>query len=132
MKVHLGSLALLGLIFGNLFAQVPQKQVSDPCANPQNTVQMRDCASKQYQEADAELNRTYKKVMSALDDNEQKALLQKAQKAWLQYRDAYADFKADLYRGGTIAPQIKLICLTDITKARSLELLRTYNEDLKN
>ena len=131
MKRNMSLIVLVSISIA-LLAQAPPKPEPDPCVNPQNTFDMRVCASKQYKDADAELNRVYKIVMSALDDDEQKSLLRKAQLAWLQYRDANAEYQADLYRGGSIAPQIKLQCLADMTKARTAELKLTYDEDLDN
>lgn len=71
--------------------------------------------------ADKKLNVVYKKVMATLDEEGQ-AALKKAQRAWLVYRDAEAEFQADAMRGGSAAPLLYAGTLERLTKARILEI----------
>ena len=93
----------------------------------QTQLEMNEKASLDYKKADAELNKTYKKLVSLLDKNE-KALLIQAQKDWIKYRDSHCKFEADPYTGGSIKPLIWLTCLEEITKERTKHL----KESLKN
>jgi uncharacterized protein YecT (DUF1311 family) len=69
----------------------------------QTQVELNREAAVSFERADAQLNDIYKKVLSAaaaVDEERQRRLI-KAQRAWLAYRDAEADFEADEVRGGT-------------------------------
>ena len=118
MKVAAAVILLL-LASAHAFAQGTKK--SDPCANAQTQAEMNICAGKEYQAADAELNQTYRKLVSMLDD-EEKSQLKGAQNAWLKYRDANCEFVADQYKGGSIRPTISGLCLADMTRNRTAEL----------
>jgi uncharacterized protein YecT (DUF1311 family) len=104
----------------NAVAQNPQ--TPDPCDNAETTVEMRDCAGKEYKAADAELNTVYKQLMASLSDHPYEAALKTAQQAWLKYRDANCEFEAFDNRGGTIYPVVYNSCLAVMTRARTKEL----------
>jgi len=89
---------------------------------------MRNCAGKQYQKADAELNNVYQQLMSKLGDEGHKAALRAAQQAWIKYRDGNCEFEAYLNRGGTIYPVVYTGCLRAMTTARTKEL-REFSEE---
>ena len=114
------SIFLCFLVATNAAAQNHHSQ--NPCDNAQTTVEMRDCAGKEYKKADAELNSVYKQLMSKLTDEGHKALLKTAQQAWIKYRDANCEFEAYLNRGGTIYPLVYTGCLSTMTTARTKEL----------
>lgn len=98
------------------------QEPKDPCENGQTTVEMRNCAGKEYQKADAELNDAYKQLMSTITDEGHRAALRTAQQAWIKYRDANCEFEAYLNRGGTIYPVVYTSCLSAMTTARTREL----------
>lgn len=54
-------------------------------------------AGKEFNEADADLNVTYQKVLAKMKDPEDRALFIAAQRAWVQYRDANVKFNARYY-----------------------------------
>lgn len=111
-------------------ANLAQNQkLQDPCADPQTTVEMRDCAGKVYKEVDAELNKVYKQLMSKLEDEGHKLALKSAQQAWIKYRDTNCEYEAYLNRGGTIYPAVYTGCLTRMTKARTTELQELMKEN---
>lgn len=115
------SIILCFLIASQAAAQT--EQTHDPCADAQTTVEMRNCAGKEYKKADAELNTVYKQLMATLSGKEHQAALRSAQQSWLKYRDANCEFEAFLNRGGTIYPVVYTSCLTTMTRARTKELL---------
>ena len=90
---------------------------------------MRDCAGKEYQKTDAELNAVYKQLMASLSDREHQASLRAAQQAWLKYRDANCEFEAFENRGGTIYPLVYTSCLAAVTRARTKELRAQTEEE---
>ena len=101
-------------------AQAPSKPESS--IRIITTIEMRENAWKEFNEADANLNVVYKKLLARIEEPAVKANLQAAQRAWLHYRDTNAKFEASFYEGGTIQPQIHTISMTTMTKNRSKEL----------
>ncbi len=120
------SFAML-IMFGALSGLAEPQKTKDPCANAQTTSEMRDCAGREYKQADEELNRVYRQLMAKLDDEGRKTALRTAQQAWIKYRDANCDFASYLNRGGTIEPVVRYNCMTGMTVARTKEL-REYLE----
>ena len=91
-------------------------------SHTQTQSEMNEEAAQEFAKADADLNKTYKAVMSRMDD-ESRALLKASQKAWIVYRDAEAQFQSDLEaRGGSIYPLTFLIHQTTLTEQRTAEL----------
>ena len=90
-----------------------------PCQRDfaQSQNEMTQSAAKDFEKADAELNKVYKMVMADLDE-EGKAKLVKAQRAWVAYRDAESEFAADEERGGSMAPMIHYGAQAKLTRAR--------------
>ena len=62
---------------------------------------MKICHNKEYKEANKKINKVYKKLMKMLD-KVGKQKLRKSERAWIKYRDANSEFKADMARGGTM------------------------------
>ena len=88
----------------------------------QNQFEMNREAEASFTKADAELNRVYAKVIATLDD-EGRAKLKAAQRAWVAFRDAQADFEMDSEaRGGSMAPMIHAGVRASVTKARIAQL----------
>ncbi len=105
----------------------PQK-TRNPCANAQTTVEMRDCAGREYKDADDELNRVYRQLMAKFGNDEgHQTALKTAQQAWIKYRDTNCDFACYLNRGGTIEPVVRHNCMSSMTVSRMKEL-REYLE----
>jgi uncharacterized protein YecT (DUF1311 family) len=97
------------------------KQEALPCSSETTTAGMRSCENQRYERAQKALDAAYDELMKKLDDTG-KAKLRSAQSAWLQFRQADADFEADTARGGTLAPLIKITVMADLTEARAAEL----------
>lgn len=119
-------LALSMLIFVTV-PTGPQAQKKDPCTDGETTAEMKQCAAKKYKQADDELNRVYRQLMSKLDDEGHRTSLKTAQQAWLKYRDNNCDFESYLNRGGTIYSVVVTDCMTSMTTSRTKEM----NEQIK-
>lgn len=52
-----------------------------------------------------------------------------SQDAWRKYRDSETDLEGSFYEGGTIQRQIKLECMTRMTKERTRELRKLLNDE---
>lgn len=101
--------------------QVVEKQIAD------TQIDLNQAAQREYQQADLVLNQAYAQLMTALLP-EQQQQLKVAQRAWLKFRDAEADFRAAPYQGGSIQPLIYSQTLLELTEQRSSQLKALYKE----
>lgn len=108
-------------------AQQPQADCFDKAVTQLDS---NDCAARQYQEADAELNRVYKAILEKYKkDPLFLDKLRVAQRAWLAYRDAEIEAKyphaneGNYY--GSIFPMCHSLYQTELTQAR-VEKLREW------
>jgi len=115
--------AVLICVTVGLSAQAPKQsgQVAGGCENAVTTATMRTCEGLRYTTANRELDEAYQALMDRLDAG-QKQKLRIAQRAWLRFRDANADFESSQAQGGTLAPLLRLGTLTEMTIARTNEL----------
>lgn len=97
------------------------KQDGLPCSSETTTAGMRNCENLRFQRAEQALDSVYAELMKKVDKRGQ-AKLRAAQSAWLQFRQAEADFQADMVRGGTLAPLIKITVMADLTESRVEQL----------
>ncbi|WP_311944166.1 lysozyme inhibitor LprI family protein [Halomonas piscis] len=89
------------------------------------TLKMRNAQGRAYERWDTELNMEYRELMRTLKPEEQ-AALKKAQRAWLAFREAEADFwwTESLSGGGTLQPVIVSDQSLSLLKARVCQLRR--------
>jgi len=98
-------------------------------ARSQSQPELNAAADAEYQKADARLNTTYKKLLAKLDDEGKKKLIA-AERAWVAYRDAQADFEADAAaRGGSMEPMEYSNSCLELTEARVKQLEKAISED---
>jgi uncharacterized protein YecT (DUF1311 family) len=83
----------------------------------------------EFEQADAELNKTYEALLAKLPDAESKQKLKESQRAWLAFRDAEAGFAADQARGGSMAPTIRYETITELTRQRIKQLKTRLGEN---
>lgn len=96
---------------------------ADRCKNPQTQLAMNECAGQSYKQADAELNKQFKRIKGRLSgDAETLKLLVTAQREWLGYRDAECKFSASGSAQGSVYPLIYSQCLDRLTQGRIKEL----------
>ncbi len=103
-----------------VFAQ--KKRIErDPCKDPMTQFDMNLCSRRDYEKADAELNKVYKQLMLELAgfEKDHRPKFQEAQSLWLKYRDANCDSEALIYQGGTIRPTVYYSCLASVTRERT-------------
>ena len=97
-------------------------------AHAQTQTEMNADADADFRKADAELNAIYAQAKAALD-KEGRAKLVTAQRAWLAYRDAQAALEADSARGGSMAPMLHAMALTELTETRTAQLRKLAEPD---
>jgi len=110
------------------FAQERAKK--DPCekANQSGvTVDLVECSLKKFAEADAELNKVYRQLMSRLGDKKWAVKLRTAQQAWIKFRDANCDYVSEFSGGGSAVTYEYNFCLAEMTAARTKELQEMIN-----
>ena len=106
---------------------------------------MNDCAAFEYRQADAHLNRVYRKAMQYMTDDlarlqktgdqtqikyEQSGIasLKEAERVWLSYRDIQCKGAGQRYEGGSMSPMIYAQCLTTLTEHRIADLKSVYED----
>jgi uncharacterized protein YecT (DUF1311 family) len=97
------------------------------CNNAVSQNDMNTCADKDYRAADAALNRTWRDTIKGMDAHTLD-LLRKAQRAWIQFRDAECTYQSAENEGGSIYPMVYAGCLTRLTKLRTQQLKQGNNE----
>ena len=128
-----------------VFAQQPVP-TQNPCdEKPISQRQMDDCAAFEYKQADAHLNKVYRKARQYMTDDltqaqkeaDQKqikyeetaiASLKEAERTWISYRDIQCKAAAQQYEGGSMAPMIYSECLTTVTEHRTADLKSIYED----
>jgi uncharacterized protein YecT (DUF1311 family) len=81
---------------------------------------MNQCAGRNFDVADGELNRLYKQaVMRLAGDEKTIGLMRDAQRAWIGFRDAECTFAASGVDGGSIYPMIYYGCVQAVTETRN-------------
>ena len=82
------------------------------------------CTRREYQKADAELNKVYRQLMAGLAGFEGKdqQQLRRAQALWIQYRNANCESESSIYLGGSIRPAVYNSCLASVTQERTRRL----------
>lgn len=96
-----------------------------PCWKSGATVDIADCFAKSGKQADTDLNRTYAQIISVLDTADRQRL-QKAERAWVAYRDAACEAEYALWEGGTGGPPAELACIDAETRHHLIYLRATY------
>jgi uncharacterized protein YecT (DUF1311 family) len=79
------------------------------------------CADRDAKAADSELNGVYRYLEQKYDGANRKAL-QRAERAWIAYRDAECAYETLPNAGGTVYPMIASMCFAAKTRDRIKEL----------
>jgi uncharacterized protein YecT (DUF1311 family) len=79
-------------------------------------------ARKDFERADADLNKTYQALLVKLQDAESKEKLRETERAWVASRDAKAEASAKEAADGSMAPTLRYQAMTDLTRERIKEL----------
>jgi uncharacterized protein YecT (DUF1311 family) len=118
------------LSFGCLaMGALPTKAQSAPtCAEAKTQLEINQCKGKEFAQADAQLNRIYRQQLKRLSRPDRDRLIT-AELAWIEFRDAECQFRADKYKGGSIWPTIYSHCKTQLSQARTAELQHPHSID---
>lgn len=91
----------------------------------QTTVEMKEQAAQTLEKSDKAMNDAYQQLLKILTD-EGKVRLEKAQKAWLAYREAQAGFDCHHLAGGTAEGIERLGSLDQLTRERTKQLAADF------
>jgi len=100
---------------------VPVTAFSANCGDLKTQSEMNQCAYREYQQADKELNEVYSTYRLRLNES-QRRQIKDVQLAWIKFRDLACDFESSGVKGGSVYPFILQTCLTTMTRARLLQL----------
>jgi uncharacterized protein YecT (DUF1311 family) len=81
-----------------------------------------DCEGDEFVRQDAELNLAYRSMVGAMDPAK-KLTFQKAERAWIAFRDAQCEFESSNDATATFGPLVYNSCRTRLTYERKQELL---------
>lgn len=95
--------------------------IADNCNNPRDDFDSLYCLNKIYQQADKDLNSSYKKLKKALRKNGRRKL-RSAQRQWIKKRNNNCSFR----RNGMFF--VSLSCTTKLTIERTNELQNRIRE----
>jgi uncharacterized protein YecT (DUF1311 family) len=99
-------------------------RVADPCLDEPaggSTFGMVECARREAKVWDDMLNEEYGRLMVLLEEKAAENV-RKAQRAWIEMRDADCRVPYDLFDGGTMAQPIAARCMLDRTATRALQI----------
>ncbi|HZZ04802.1 lysozyme inhibitor LprI family protein [Paraburkholderia sp.] len=88
------------------------------CKNASDQYSLNHCADLDYQSADKKLNETYSKLLKKVSP-QGKPRLQKAERAWVAYRDAQCEFLTSSPTPYSAQPMIHAYCLSRLTEAQT-------------
>lgn len=93
------------------------------CPDAPNQAEGTACAARMLVDADAAVNRTYAELRAKLDDLGRRHL-EKAEAAWIRFRDAECDLETgrNPTHDGTIMPMLLDECAVDLTERRTRDL----------
>jgi uncharacterized protein YecT (DUF1311 family) len=102
------------------------------CENAMAQQDMNICAGKDFEAADADLNKVWQEAIASAkeadagmaDDGRpgHEETLRKAQRAWIAFRDAQCEYDGFEARGGSMEPMLVSGCLAELTRQRTKQL----------
>lgn len=113
-------------------AAASQPEVS--CVDERTQMEINACAAREFEEADAQLNAAWKDASDWLKGGQYYgteggtgegsafAVLLKAQRAWLAYRDEHCKLVGQSAAGGSLQPFLISRCKTQLTNQRNEQL----------
>jgi uncharacterized protein YecT (DUF1311 family) len=97
-------------------------------ATGQTQMELNQQEGAKYDKADRELNVVFRHLLTITDKSSVKPL-KAAERAWIAYRDAEADYESSKYEGGSIQPLIYETSLYDSTIQRTKQLKAIIKEE---
>lgn len=96
-------------------------QAASPCDNSADQTTMNQCASKALATSDKKLNDVYQSLAKTVSP-EGRASLERAQRAWIAWRDAQCAFETIGTVGGSVHAAMYTYCIDELTQAQTKRL----------
>ena len=144
MKIHIFPKSALrrivcAILLASGFIASGASGVQAACENATTTVEMGGCLEKEYQRADADLNRVWKLVQKSIEASDYvpadqreiwKQVLLEGQRGWIKLKENDC-LKAVPYEwyGGSGAGVAAMSCAVEMTEARTAALKARYGID---
>lgn len=128
------ALAAALLVTGGAVLQAQAQEDAIDCANAQTQAELNSCAYQDFEKADKELNRVYRKALKKQEEVDREVAdmgpnyvgavkaLKKAQRAWIDYRDGHCEGVGFEARGGSMEPMLVSGCMAQLTLERTKQL----------
>jgi len=98
---------------------------SATCAATKTVLNTAACASKDFRDADAELNATYKKVIQRFkEDTARVRSIKETQRQWILFRDLEATAISESSAGGSIHGDCLCAAVANLQRDRTIQLKR--------
>jgi len=115
-------------IIAGLDDKHPIDRIVDQCLEVESTTQgMVECFDRGSRLWDAEMNRVYRELLQVAS-NRQKQAVQKAQRAWLSYREAQRDANSAVVTEGTVSRISRADMLRDLAREQARRLSSLLSE----
>jgi uncharacterized protein YecT (DUF1311 family) len=105
-----------------------------PCpANPKTTLELEGCAEHRIVKSDTAINTRVRVIFFLLKrvrSVDAQVRFVRGERAWLTYRQALCESRADVFEGGTLAGLVAANCVADANDAH-LKDLRAFDHDLR-
>lgn len=101
-----------------------------PCRNGGSEADRKKCFIEAGERADQALNETYKKILARLSSSEEESL-RKAERLWIQFRDASCLAESSLYETKMDIQTVFAACIEAETRERTRDLLAVYRGRLE-
>jgi uncharacterized protein YecT (DUF1311 family) len=105
-----------------------------PCpANPKTTLELEGCAEHRILRSDAAINARVRTIFFLVRRTRTAgavARFVRGERAWLAYRRASCESRADVFEGGTAAGLVAANCVADVNDAH-LKELRIFERNLR-
>jgi len=130
-------IALLCWGHGLPFARADDSPLPADCTEAMSTFEMNACAGAEFEKADVELNRIYKKAIASIPELETgeppfdraswEEALRASQRAWIAFRDAECEDHVEKFWAGGSGRTVEIIgCKTEKTEQRTKDLKQRY------
>ncbi|QKZ12285.1 lysozyme inhibitor LprI family protein [Spirosoma sp. KUDC1026] len=122
-------ISFLLLVIGAHAQRSKSTSASKPldCDEAMSQTELNRCAWERLERADRQLNTLYKRLIGQLPADS-RALVVKAQRQWLLYRDAHCAYYDKTYEGGSMQPMVVALCKEATTLSRIRELQALLEE----
>jgi uncharacterized protein YecT (DUF1311 family) len=110
---------------------IPEGFTVFPCpAKPLTTIELMGCEEHRILRSDRAINARVRAIFSRLGSRAAKRRFIRGERAWLRYRRAACESRADVYEGGSLAKVVSAKCMADENLAHLREL-KVFERNLR-